>query len=94
MLDYAVMSRWTSKHDLLMNRVGIINEIHGCAHHTGLGNPCRVWWDSGGYVCEYLGSELCRWRLYDLDGLSAAYGRVDALADALWRIRRGGCLRV
>lgn len=94
MYDYACMSRWSAQHDLLINRVGVINEIHGCLHHVGIGNPCRVYWCNGGYVCEYCGSVLCRWGLYDVAACDAAFFVVDSLADALWRIRCAGYLRV
>lgn len=94
MYDYACMVRWSAQHDLLINRVGVINEIHGCSHHVGFGNPCRVYWSDGGYVCEYAGVVLCRWRLYDLDSLDSAFSVVDSLADSLWLVRRAGFLRV
>ena len=95
MLEYGTMSRWSRTHDLLLNRAAMVNQIHGCAYDWGVGNPCRVYWDSlGSYVCEYAGDVLCRWALYDVAAVDAALRAVDALADTLWRVRKGGFLRV
>ncbi len=88
------MCRWSRTHDKLLNRIAIVNQIHGCRYDYSVGNPCTVRYARGAYVCEYGGAELCAWGVYDLSSLDAAYAKVDALADALWLVRRAGFLRV
>lgn len=90
---YEDMAEWNRKHDLLLNRCAIINQIHGCAYDWCSGNPCTVSYRRGWYTCYYFGRELVAWGVYDLDSARAAYGRLDALADALWLVSAAGVLR-
>lgn len=86
------MNRWTEKHDLILNRIAIINQIHGCRYDYEATNACVVSRDGVWYYCSYFGCELCRWRRYDLDGVSSVFDKLDAMADVLWRVRRAGML--
>lgn len=88
------MNMWIDKHDLLLNRIAIVNQIHGCNYDYSFWNPCTVKYLRGWYVCDYLGTRLCEWCVYDFPSLERAYDRVDSLADALWLIRRAGYLRM
>lgn len=88
------MNMWIDKHDLLLNRIAIVNQIHGCNYDYSYGNPCTVRFCRGWYTCDYFGNRLCAWRVYDFPSLDVAYDRVDSLADTLWLVRRAGCLRV
>ena len=94
MLDLNDMERWTKKHDLLLNRIAVINQIHGCQYDHSCGNPCAVSYRLGTYSCIYAGDVLTTWRVYDLPSVDSALVLVDSLSDALWRIRRAGFLRV
>lgn len=87
------MNNWTKKHDLLLNRIAMVNQIHGCDYGWCCGAPCIVTYSKGWYVCDYFGMRLCAWASYDVPSLDAAFSKVDSLADSLWLIRRAGCLR-
>lgn len=94
MFDNGTVIKWVKKHDILLNRIAIINEIHGCKYDYSPANPCTVTYRLGCYTCTYAGDVLCAWDAYDLVSLDAAFARVDALSDALWLVRRAGYLRV
>lgn len=94
MFDAHTIKAWTRVHDLLVNRVCMVNEIHGCRYHHGYGNPCVVRSCRHGYVCEYGGTPLCSWSCYDVQSVRDAFATVDALADSLWLVRRAGYLRM
>lgn len=91
-LDYECIYKWSKVHDLIVNRVGIVNELHGCRYHSGLTNPCRLLRRNGFYVVVYCHDEIARWRLYDLESVNLAFAAVDALAKACWAGRREGVL--
>ena len=88
------MNHWLVLQDKLLNRVGIINQIHGCAYDWNCGNPCTVTYARGCYVCHYCGVDFCQWFAYDLLSLETSLDKVDSLANALWLVRRAGYLRV
>lgn len=88
------MNDWMKRHELLLNRIAIVNQIHGCSYDWSVGNPCTVRYVRGWYVCDYCGECLCAWCVYDFPSLDAAMSRVSSLADALWLLRRSGYLRM
>lgn len=81
-------------HDLIVNRIGIVNQIHGCAYGWGYDNPCNLSYASGVYFCRYFGLDLCTWSLKDSDSVGLAFDVLDALAATLWLVRRAGKLRI
>lgn len=82
------------RHDLLLNRVAIINQTHGCQYDFLAGNPCEVRSRGRWYEVYYGGDLLTSWDILDTATLDAAFVRVDALADAVWLVRRAGFLRM
>lgn len=94
MFDNGTVIKWLKRHDILLNRIAIINEIHGCRYDYSPANPCTVSYRLGHYTCTYAGDTLCSWLAYDLPSLDDAFACVDALCDALWLVRRAGFLRV
>lgn len=84
--------RWTKLHDLIINRLGVANQILGCRYDFSSDNPCVLRTSRGWYVCEVNGMELCSWRRYDESTTRRALARVDALAGLLWSARRAGGL--
>ena len=82
------------RHDLLLNRVAIINQVHGCKYDFQTGNPCEVRGYGRSYEVYYGGDLLTTWDISDSGTLDAAFSRLDALADAVWLVRRAGFLRM
>lgn len=89
-LNYDDVYNWVKVSKLVSNRVSIVNQIHGCQYERNCNNPCRVVWDSGTYKVLYCGEVLASYSVYDYEGVTLAYQRVDALACALWSARRCG----
>lgn len=81
-------------HNNILNRVGIINEIHGCHYDYCYGNPCTVRHRLGWYSCLYFGDLIAQWQSFDVDGVKLAFAKLDALAEALWLVRKAGKLRL
>jgi len=92
--DYSKYAINRKRHDLLLNRVAIINQMHGCQYDYLAGNPCEVRHTGRWYECYYGGDLLTTWDVLDSATLDAAFRRVDSLADALWLVRRAGFLRM
>lgn len=81
-------------HDLAVNRIKVINQIHGCKHDMAYGNPCVIRKRLGWYHVYYCGELLVQWDGWDVEGVRLAYERLDGLANALWLVRRAGILGV
>ena len=94
MSDYAKNGGNHKRHNLLLNRVAIINQLHGCQYVFDAGNPCVVRGYGRSYEVYYGGDLLTTWDIADTATLDAAFRRVDSLADALWLVRRAGFLRM
>lgn len=88
------MALWERKQTLVLNRLRIINQVMGCRYDEGKANPCTFCWRGGAYVVEWLGREVARMPIYDLEAAETAYQRLDAIAVALWMARREGMLNV
>lgn len=89
-LDYSQVYAWNKAHKIVVNRVDIINQLHGCRYDSGILNPCKLKWRRGRYVVTYCGRELCAYRLYDAPSADAAVSVVSALVDMCWLGRRQG----
>lgn len=94
MSNYCKYAINRKKHDLLLNRVAIINQTHGCRYDYLAGNPCEVRNTGRLYECYYGGDLLTSWDVLDISTLDAAFSSLDALADAVWLVRRAGFLRM
>lgn len=88
------MSIWMKRHNLLLNRIAIINQIHGCHYGYCVGYPCTVRYERGWYICSYNGNAICSWAMYDYTTLDSSYDLVDSLCNALWLVSSAGYLRV
>lgn len=82
--------RWVQLFDTLENRVAIINQLHGCRYDFSKTNPCLLEHGRGWYLVKYDGNEIARFRVYDLDSITSAFGIVDGFANAIWLLRRAG----
>lgn len=94
MSDYRQYDINRKKHDLLLNRIAIINQTHGCRYDYLAGNPCEVRNTGRWYECYYGGDLLTSWDVLDVSTLDSAFAALDALADAVWLVRRAGFLRM
>lgn len=82
MLCYDDMRLWVRRHDLVLNRVKVINVItedRAKVGHRG----CR-WW------VDFLDHRLCEWKAYDVRSVDDALLALDAVKTALWDCRRVG----
>lgn len=84
--------RWVPLHKLCLNRIAVVNQIHGCRYDYSTDNPCTYVVSGRDHACVYGGVTLARWREYDLETVQGAFDVLDALADALWLVRRAGYL--
>lgn len=89
---YEDVTRWSQSLDLLMNRVGILNQILGCKYDQAPDNPLRLVCVRRSYVCEVCGCAFVRFRLYDIDGLESAISALDSFVEGLWLLNRTGRL--
>lgn len=94
MSNYCKYAINRKKHDLLLNRVAIINQTHGCQYDYLAGNPCEVRNAGRLYECYYGGDLLTAWDVLDISTLDSAFAVLDALSDAVWLVRRAGYLRM
>lgn len=78
--------------DLIYNRAGIVNQIHGCTYANALDNPFVVTNDGGSYCCKYLGEVVAKFDILDASSVRRAFAVVDAISNAVWLLRRSGCL--
>ena len=88
------VTAWTKVHNLILNRVAMINQTHGTDYGWSAGCVCTVRYDRGWYTCAYSGIDLCTWHVYDLHSTDSAFRKVDSLDAALWLVRVTGHLRV
>lgn len=90
---YDELSSWVKIHNLILNRCGVINTIHGGCYGWSYGSLCSVRYARGAYECVYCGDVVCTWQVFDLPSADSALGYVSSLADALWLVSRAGMLR-
>ena len=94
MLSYSDLVIWSKDYDLVLNRVKVVNQLHGCSYADSPSNPCRVLYDHGEYSVLYRGSRLCSFGVYDVVGVSSALSVVDSFADTVWSFSCAGLLAV
>ena len=81
---------WARLTDLIANRISIANQLLGARFDGAKDNPLLVEYKHGRYTCILCGETYATWGVYDVESTQAAFDRVDALADGLWLIGRGG----
>lgn len=84
MVSYDDMRSWVKCHDLVMNRIKVLNVISENRFevaHRG----CR-WW------CEFLGRRVTEWRAYDVRSVEDALCRLSGIYKVMWDARREGYL--
>lgn len=82
MLAYEDMRRFTKLHDLVVNRVNVINQITDGACTMG-GRGCD-------YVVRFYGRPIAQWQAYDVASVERSLSAMDAVYDVLWDCRRLG----
>lgn len=92
MLAYEEVTAWTENHDLILNRVGIANQILGCRFDHSPDNPLVVEQRRGGYVCKVGSAYFHGWKLYDASSSAEALKAIDSFKQGLWLLNRTGRL--
>ena len=90
MLTYADMVDWARLHDLIANRVGIVNQLLGCRYAVSPTNPMGVRRDGSQYEVLCDGAVLASYGVWDVDGIRTAYELVDHWSDCVWQLSRLG----
>lgn len=85
MLDYNDMVIWSKDFELLLNRVGVCNQV---LMNTFL----HVFYSRGSYTVACGDCALCEFGVYDVSGLRSAFHKVDEWSDCIWHVSRMGCL--
>lgn len=93
-MTYKELKDWTNLHDLILNRVQVINDMHGCKYPQNVANPCKVKYHGGWYSVYYCGSLIGAWKMYEMNSTMRTYRTVDLLQDCLWNGRRLGYMQL
>lgn len=94
MITYHDVDEWTRWDDLIQNRVSVTNQILGARFDGDMSNPVQVRTRRGERYATICGEVFACWKLYDLDSVMQAFGRLDALTDSLWLLRRGKAISI
>lgn len=86
------ITRWSKLYDLVLNRVGIANQLFGCRYDFASDNPMVITKCHGIYSVSYLDSEVASFAVNDLDGVSSALQVLDQWSRCLWLLSRSGRL--
>lgn len=89
---YDELTTWVKVHNLILNRCGFINTVHGYSYGWSYGAVCSVRYVRGTYECLYGGVVVCVWHVFDLSSADLALSYVSALSDAIWLVSRAGYL--
>ena len=84
------MNAWVRNHDLILNRLLIINQLHGCRYDRCSTNPCGLRHRGGTYDVEMYGVVVASYGLYDVSGVEDALALVDMLARLSWNGNAAG----
>lgn len=93
-MTFEQMGIWTKTHDLVRNRMRVLNQILGCRYDESPENPARLEYRHGTYRVRFCGRIVAEWRVYDLQSVQTAFERLDAMSDAFWQARRAGVVGV
>lgn len=91
---YDDMAAWTKTHDLIRNRMQVLNQILGCRYDESPDNPARLEYYRGCYHVEFCDVTIAEWRIYDIQSVQTAFERLDAMSSAFWHARRAGVVGV
>jgi hypothetical protein len=94
MLDYGDMLEWSRLYDLLLNRLGVCNQILGCRYAMAPDNPLTLRKSGSMYEVGFCGEVLADFKVWDLDGLRSVFGEMDTWSDCMWMLSRAGRLSV
>lgn len=87
------MVQFGKHHEVVMNRVKVVNDLHGCRYANGQGNPLVLRWRTReGYELRWCGQVVAAYGMYDVEGARRAREVADMLTDLLWIGRRAGYL--
>lgn len=89
-MDYATACEWLELHNVVVNRISIVNQILGARYDGCMENPLLLTCNRGDYVLRVCGVEYVSWHAYDLASTRDAYGVVESLKRGLWLLRRSG----
>lgn len=90
MITYDDMVIFTREYNVLVSKIGIINEMLGCTFQQSIHNPCTLSYSHGRYTVTYDGYEICTFGTYDVQGVEDAVLRLGCWSDCVWNIRRSG----
>ena len=84
------MCAWQRKHDLIVNRVGIMNQIVGCRYDLKSDNPYAIVYEHGSYTFTYFATPVVSWKVYDLAQVDHAFEVADAWSQCTWLMNVNG----
>lgn len=87
-MTYEQADLWARMHDLIYNRVSVVNQLLGARYDGCRENPLQVVYEHGRYRCVLCGEDYASFGVYDLDTTQRALDRIDALQDGLWLLVR------
>lgn len=89
-MDYATACDWLRLHDVILNRVSIVNQLLGARYEGCSDNPLFIRCKRGVYTLSVCGADYVSWRAYDLDTTDVAYRMIDGLKRGIWLLGRNG----
>lgn len=89
-MTYEEVRNWTDKHNIIVNRVKVINQILGARYENACDNPCAIEYRRGRYRVLFFGVCLAEYGIYQVESVEMALLRLDAVNDALWYMSRVG----
>lgn len=92
-MDFGTLRDWATKYDLLVNRVGIVNEMLGCNYHISDENPMIIAKRDNSYSVRMYGEVIVSFRHYDNCGLIDAIECVELWHDVIWSLQRNGRIK-
>lgn len=78
------MRYWSRLHDVIANKVSIINQMHNCRYARNYANPAQHRHRGGTYEVEIYGEVVASYALYDVEGTEKALERMQMLTDLYW----------
>lgn len=79
--------KWVKLHNLILNRIAYINQVHLCRYDYANTNPCTLSNGKGWFRASYFGEPLVTWTV-DVDSVEEAFRVIDLFGNCLWRVRR------
>lgn len=89
-MDFGTLRTWADRYDVLVNRVGICNEILGCARRIARGNPVQLVQDCTLIRVITFKEYLGQCEIYDLAQLDELIDLVERWQDCIWLLSANG----